>query len=205
MDIKDVEILNTETVYKGYGKIQQYKIKHKLFAGGWSNSFLRELYVRPDAVAVLPYDPKLDQVVLIEQFRVGALRDEVSPWQLELVAGVMDKDKTEAEVAVLEVQEEAGLETQELIPIYKYWSSPGGTSEHITMFCAIVDSTKADGVHGLDDENEDILVHVMSSKEAFAAVKDGKIKNAFTIIGLQWLDSIKGELNCADPVMSKDI
>lgn len=183
-----IEILGKEILFRGFGKIASYKIRHKLFAGGESALFLREIYERFNAVTVLPYDPKLDKVVLIEQFRAGALLDKKTPWLLELVAGIIDKDKSEEEIAHLEVKEEAGLEIQKLIPVYSYWSSPGASSEYVTLFCATVDATRAGGIHGLEYECEDIKVHVLDSTEAFALVKNGSIRNASTIIGLQWLE-----------------
>ncbi|MCK4608779.1 MAG: NUDIX domain-containing protein, partial [Gammaproteobacteria bacterium] len=133
-------------------------------------------------------DPKLDKVVLIEQFRIGAIEDKNSPWLLELVAGLLDKDKTKQQTSILEAKEEAGLEVNELIPIYEYWSSPGASSEFVSLYCALVDASKAHGIHGLEHENEDIYVHVLDRKEAFAAVESGRINNSLAIIGLQWLE-----------------
>jgi len=181
-------ILEKEILFQGFGKVVRYKIQHKLFSGEDSHAFQREIYQRFNAVTVLPYDPKLDCVVLIEQFRIGALTGAVTPWLLELVAGIIDKGKTPEETAYLEVKEEADLEILKLFPVYGYWASPGATSEYVTLFCALVDASNAGGVHGLKNENEDIKVHVLSSKEAFQAVKKGTIRNASTIIGLQWLE-----------------
>jgi len=187
MEKSDVKIINQERVYDGYFKIDRYRLKHRLFAGGWSDELMRELIVRHDAVAVLLYDPKLDKVVLIEQFRIAAINEE-NPWLLEIVAGIIDKDNSKDEIARFEAQEEAGLEIEELIPICEYWSSPGGTSETVKLFCGIVDASEAGGIHGLAEEHEDILVHVLDSKEAFAGVESGRINNAATIIALQWLE-----------------
>ena len=185
---QDVEILSKEILFQSFGTIVRYKIKHKLFAGGYSQLLQREIYQRFNAVTVLPYDPKLDKVVLIEQFRAGALADKNTPWLLELVAGIIDNGKTVEETAYLELKEEAGLELIKLIPVYSYWSTPGGSSEYITLFCAIVDASKACGIHGLETEGEDIKVHVVSTKDAFAAVKNGTICNGSSIIALQWLE-----------------
>ncbi len=194
MNRDDVKIITKEKVYQGYASVEYYTLRHRLFAGGWSPTFGRELLVRYNAVAVLPYDPKTDKVILIEQFRIGALKDDRSPWQLEVVAGVIDKDKTKEEIAHMELKEEAGLETKQMIPVHQYWTSPGCLSENVTLYCAIIDSSKADGIHGVDSENEDIMVHVMDSQDAFEAVKSGRINNAFTIIALQWLELNKDSL-----------
>jgi ADP-ribose pyrophosphatase len=168
--------------------VTRYKLRHKLFSGEYSQPFQREIYQRANAVTIIPYDPKLDKIVLIEQFRAGALSGKDTPWLLELVAGIIDKDKTAEEIAYLEVKEEAGLEILKLTPVYGYWSSPGASSEYITLFYAIVDAHKAGGIHGLKAESEDIKVHVLDSKDAFAAVKNGAICNASSIIALQWLE-----------------
>ena len=96
----DVEVLSTKTVYDGFFKMVKYRLRHKLFAGGWSGEFERELFERGHAAAVLPYDPVLDNVVLIEQFRIGALAADCQPWQLEIVAGMLDHDDESPEQVI---------------------------------------------------------------------------------------------------------
>lgn len=193
----DVNILETQILYQGFYTLKRYTLKHRLFKGGWSEPFIRELLLRHRVAAALPYDPLLDQVVLIEIFRIGALEDPETPWELELVAGLMTQSQPINKLIQSEMQEEAGLIAQELLPICDYWASPGGTNERIALYCAKVDAKNAGGIHGLAEEHEDILVHIFNSAEAFAAVRSGRIKNAATIIALQWL-----ELNL-DKVKSK--
>jgi ADP-ribose pyrophosphatase len=74
------------------------------------------------------------------------------------------------------------------LPICEYYNSPGWSSEKVSLFCAQVDAARAHGVHGLDEEHEDILVVVITLAEAIAAVKTGLIHNAMTIIAIQWLE-----------------
>ncbi len=113
--------------------------------------------------------------------------DSDSPWQLEIVAGIIDKDETPEKVAVREAEEEAGLTVRELAPMTSYLSSSGGCSERIHLYLGIVDAAQAEGIHGLADEGEDILVHVVSFDQAMQWVTEGKIENAASIIALQWL------------------
>ncbi|MBV7300386.1 ADP-ribose diphosphatase [Enterovibrio paralichthyis] len=183
----DIQIEATDVVYNGYFKMIKYRFRHRLFAGGWSEVIDRELFERGHAVAMLPYDPVSDKVVLVEQIRVGAMVDSDSPWQLEIVAGIIDKDETPEKVAVREAEEEAGLTVHELAPMTSYLSSSGGCSERIHLYLGIVDAAQAEGIHGLADEGEDILVHVVSFDQAMQWVTDGKIENAASIIALQWL------------------
>ena len=134
-----------------------------------------------------PYDPQRDCVVLIEQFRIGALDKSANPWLIELVAGLIDKDEQPEEVARREAVEEAGLELAELWPLTQYYPSPGGSDERVHLYVGRCDSLGAGGVHGLEEEGEDIRVLVWSLDEALAALDDGRIDNAASIIALQWL------------------
>lgn len=184
---QDVEVLHREPGFRGFYKLDVLTLRHRLFAGGWGPELQRELFLRPDAVCVLPYDPWLDRVVLVEQMRVGALDKRASPWMLELVAGLFDADEAPEEVAHREAQEEAGLTLLKLIPIIRYFPSPGGSDEYVHLYCALVDSRGVDGVHGLPEEGEDIRVSVLAREAVLQAMEQGQIDNAASIIGLQWL------------------
>lgn len=184
---QDIEIDSKPVVYDGYFKIRKYKLRHRLFAGGWSTFIERELFERGHAVGVLLYDPAKDKLVLVEQIRVGAIAANCAPWQLEIVAGIIDEGESPATVAHREAQEEAGLAIQKLLPMTRYLSSAGGTSESIYLYLGLVDSDKAGGIHGLAEENEDILLHVIPFQVALNWVQSGKIENAASIIAIQWL------------------
>lgn len=191
-----VDIVKRETCFKGFYKLDRLVLRHELFAGGMSREISRELFVRHDAVCVLPYDPQRDEVVLIEQFRVGAIGKTTNPWLVELVAGLIDKDEQPEEVAHREAQEEAGLVFAALWPMTQYFPSPGGSNEFVHLFLGRCDSTGAGGLHGLLEEAEDIRVKVWAFEDALQAVRDGRICNAASIIALQWLalnrDEVRG-------------
>ncbi|EPN7878203.1 ADP-ribose diphosphatase [Vibrio vulnificus] len=184
---EDVEVLSKEPLFQGFFKMIKYRFRHKLFAGGWSNVIEREMFERGHAAAMLPYDPIRDQVVLIEQIRVGALEHQ-HPWQLEIVAGMIDRNESAEAVVRREAQEEAGLEVGQLVSVVSYYPSAGGCSEKLDVFIGEVDASKAHGIHGLDYEDEDIRVHVMTREQAYDLVKQGKIENGASIIALQWLE-----------------
>lgn len=190
---EDAEV-SRSAVYKGFLKIDQLQVKHKLFEGGWSETFQRELMVKQPAVMVILYDPFSDELVLIEQFRVGALGDQRGPWLLEMVAGIVEPGESLEEVACRESLEEAGCEVLELERIMSVWMTPGGCDEQITLFCGRVDSSRASGVHGLDDEHEDIRVKVVPVGTAIKALQAGLICNAASVIALQWLQLNIGAL-----------
>jgi ADP-ribose pyrophosphatase len=194
--IEDVSVTDLESKYQGFFKLDKYQFTHKLFSGEQSQTITREVFERGDAVVVLPYDVKRDKILLIEQFRPGAIRacafmDNSSPWQLEFIAGMFSQDEKPVEVAIRETKEEANVDisAKNLTPIMQYLSSPGGMSECMHLYLAQIDSEQVDvgSVHGLDEENEDILLHLVDRDEAMALLAQGKITNAATIIGLQWL------------------
>jgi ADP-ribose pyrophosphatase len=189
-----VKIIEKKTMYQGFFRLDRYLLQHRLFNGEFSPPLEREVFERGSAAAALLYDPVLDKLVLIEQFRVGALTDPESPWLIETVAGVLKPNEDPKDLIVRETMEEAGLVILDLHFIYHYWVSPGASTEQITLFCAKVDATQAAGIHGLVEEGEDIRSIVISPSEAFIALEKGYIKNAPTIISLQWLQMHKSVL-----------
>lgn len=196
---QDVEVKRHNIVYKGFFRVYTALLRHKLFRGGWTDWIEREVVDRGHAVVVLPYDPKRDSIIMLEQFRVGSVhvlgaperhasQPEPSPWLLELVAGMIDAGETEQEVAHREMNEEAGLKTEQLEYVMSYSSSPGGLTERISIFIAKVDATTASEYGGLASEHEDIRVTEMPRCEANKLLEEGHIDNAATVIALQWLE-----------------
>ena len=190
----DFEIIAREPCFEGFFKLDRFHFKHKRFDGTWSRSVGREIFVRGDATCVLPYDPVESSIVLVEQFRVGAVslepeasEVELSPWLIELVAGINEEGENPEDVARREAVEEANLELGELMSICQYLASPGGTNEKVHLYCAHVDSRNVGGVFGLAEEDEDIRVHVVSFDDAMLMIESGQINNAAAIIALQWL------------------
>lgn len=183
---QDIQIIKKEPLYNGFFKMVKYHFRHKLFQGGWSDVIQREVFERGHAVAVLPYDPVLKEFVMIEQVRIGALATSSSPWLVEVVAGIIDPDEVPEEVCYREAKEEAGIELTKLTKALSYLASPGGTTERLHIYVGKVDASQATGVHGLDYEGEDILVHRVPEEQALKWINEGKIENSATLIALQW-------------------
>ena len=190
-----IAVLEQTVAYDGHFKIIHHRLRHQLFAGGMSRELVREVFERGHAVAVLPFDPERNQVVLIEQFRIGALGVVDDPWLVEPVAGIIERGESAPAVARREAAEEAGLELLELVPACTYFASPGGSTETCQVFIGRVDAAGADGIFGLIDEGEDIKVHVVPLDTALDWLEDGRIHAATTIIALQWLALHRAELD----------
>jgi ADP-ribose pyrophosphatase len=191
---QDVDLVEKEPAFNGFFKVFKYHLKHRTFDGGWTDVITREVMERGHAIAMLPYDPRTQEFVMIEQFRVGALQTSNKPWLLEIVAGMIEEGETEEDVCRREAQEEAGIEVKELIKLTDYLPSPGGTTERLHIYLGIVDAQNAEGVHGLEYENEDILVHKVSESDAYKLLINGEFDNSATIISLQWFFLHKKEL-----------
>ncbi len=180
------EIIDKKIAYRGYFQIIHYRLRHTLFAGGWSDEMSREVFERGHAATVLPYDPIRDEVVLIQQFRIGAI-GRGNPWLWEAVAGIIEPNETPIELVHREAQEEAGCTVADLILMYDYFMTPGGSTETNVMYCGRVDASQVGGIHGLKDEHEDIQVQVFPLTIALQMLADGKIRSGPAIMALQWL------------------
>ena len=187
MSKNEIEILDKTCVFDGYFRIDRYRLRHTLHQGGMSREIVREVFERGNAVGILPFDPDRDEVVMIEQFRIGAYAAGADPWLTEIVAGIIEQGESAEQVARREIAEETGLKVGDLWPMVRYLSSPGGASERVELFLGRVDARGAGGVHGLEFEEEDIRVFPLPYADAAAMVEEGKIGNAMTLIALQWL------------------
>lgn len=184
---RDVEVIARDTVFQGRFRVDRYRLRHRKFAGGWSEEMSREVFDCRHAAALLPYDPARDEVVLIEQFRIGAYAAGNEPWLIECVAGLAEDGETPEDVARRETFEETGLEPRDLERIGGFFVAPGAVSEFATVFLGRVDATGAGGLHGLDRENEDIRVSARPFGEAIDLLNRGRIVVAHTVVALQWL------------------
>lgn len=191
---KQIKILNQETVYNGFFRLDLFTLQHSLYAGGLSAPLKREVFRRGQCVAVLLYDPNRDEVVLIEQFRIGAYKDNEQAWLLEIVAGAVEDGESVAEVAHRESLEEAGCLISNLFEVMQFYTTPGGCSERITLFCAQVDSSLITGIHGLTEEGEDILVKTVKVDQVAKMLEQGKFVSAIPILALQWLITHRQQL-----------
>lgn len=194
MELNDYTVIKREVLYQGVFTLARYTLKIRLFAGGFSDIFTREVLERASAAAILPYDPKLDRVILIEQFRPGAITHKGNPWLTEIPAGIIESLESPCDVAAREAKEEANCEIKILHPLCEYFVSPGGSNEYLNLYCGYVDAKDIGGFHGLLHEQEDIRVLNLSAEEAFLKLSKGEIQTAPAIVALLWLQLNKDAL-----------
>jgi ADP-ribose pyrophosphatase len=181
-------ILKQRSLYKGFFNLSEFDIQHELFEGG-DIVIKRELLDRSHAAGILPYDPVRDEVVLVEQFRIGAAGQKPEgPWMIEVIAGYREEGEEPDVVVEREAIEEADCKVTDIEPICRYYSSPGSSNEQIHLYVGRCESEGLGGAHGLGlaHEGEDIRVHVLTSQTAFDWLDSGRIDNAMAIISLQW-------------------
>lgn len=184
---KQVEVIERTTAYAGHFSVEVLRLRHGQYDGNMGPEIRRELIDRGHAVAVLPYDSKRDEVVLIEQFRVAPYAVGDEPWMLEAIAGLIEDGEDPADVVRREAAEEAGLTLTEVDELLTIYTSPGALSERITIYHAPVDASGAGGIHGVAEEGEDIRVVVMAFDGAMAALGEGRITSGPSVVALQWL------------------
>ncbi len=149
-------------------------------------SVLRTTVVeRSNAVGVIAYDDRLDEVILVEQFRAGPHVAAGLPTMLEVVAGYMDPGESARESAQRELQEETGLVTDRMVHIATYFPAPTLSTERMSLWCGLVDSCTA-WTHSANGA-ERIRVVRLTGAQAIALVLQDEVTNALTLTALQWL------------------
>jgi len=184
---KKWETTSDTDIHNGFYRIHRLGFKHTLFKGGWGEVQEREQFDRGNVVAVLPIDYNTKQVALVEQFRIGARYNKTSPWLMEVIAGMMEKGEEPEEVAIRETYEEAGIKLNHVKLVRQYYASPSSTTEEVFVYTSECDLSDAGGVFGLEEEGEDIKLHIVSIDQALEWLEQGVIKNAISVIALQWL------------------
>ncbi len=184
-----VEVLDRKHPFRGFFGIEDLHLRHRRFDGSMGPVIGREVFVMTDAVTVLPYDPVHDLLLMVEQFRAGAVGRGGGPvWHLETIAGRIDPGETPEDTARREATEEAGLALGALLPVAGFYPSPGACTEYIHSFVALCDLGAAQGgLHGVAEEGEDIRTHVRTFDAAAADLAAGRIINAPLLITLLWL------------------
>lgn len=192
----DVTIEKTETIFKGFLQIERVSLRHRLFNKSTQGPLLtRELVHRKQAAGVLLYSDQQQKFALIEQFRIGAIKDPVSPWQLEVIAGVLDGDESPESCIRRESLEESGCDLDQVEHLFSFYPSAGACDEIFHLYSAAIMLPEQGGVFGLADEGEDIRLHIIEYHQLEQLLQSQRLCNAPVIMALQWLKQHISTLN----------
>lgn len=162
--------------------------------GVWEKQ-IREAYDRGNGAVILLYNVEKGTVVLTKQFRMPTyVNGNADGMMIEACAGILEKGNAE-ETIKMEVEEETGYKIDKVKKVFESYMSPGSVTEILYFFIgAYKDEMKIGEGGGADDETENIEVLELDFKKALAMMKSGEIKDAKTIMLLQYAQ-IEGIFN----------
>ncbi len=183
-----VQVQSREYLFRGFIQVEKVNLCHRLFnQSEFTPVMQRELIHRPEAAGVLIYNDAQQKFALIEQFRVGAMDDPESPWQLEVIAGVLDGDESPESCIRRESLEESGCKIDQLQHLFSFYPSAGACSELFHLYSAQAHLPQQGGIFGMPGEGENIQLHILDYSEITTLLGNGRLKNAPVIMALQWL------------------
>lgn len=187
-----VTIETSDRVWDGFRPVDLLRHRHETPAGDTSPALSHEVLRGRRVVAVIPYDPARDEIVLLRQFRLAAHIAHGRGELIEIPAGGVDPDEDLAVAARRELAEETGLVASDLVPAVSALPSPGSTVEYFDLFLARVDAATRRGVAGLHHEGEVIATHAVPAAEAFRAARSGAMTNGYALLALFWFEGVHG-------------
>ncbi len=147
----------------------------------------REVYDRGNGAGILLYNREQKTIILTRQFRLPSyLNGNETGMMIEVCAGLLDQDHPE-QCIIRETEEETGYRIKSVQKILETYVSPGAVTEILHLFIGEYDATmKVNDGGGLEHEHEEIEVIEIPFDEAYHMIASGEIKDAKTIILLQY-------------------
>lgn len=191
-----VVVRGKRRVYDGFFKLDEVTVSHERFDGSMSSDKPLLVFERGDAVAALIFNRGKGRIILVEQFKAPTM-DKSHGWITEVMAGMIRPGESAGDAVVREALEETGYRIRDPELVAKFFSSPGGSSERIFLYYAVV--TEADKVAsggGNRAEGEDIRLLEMTPEDLFDQLQTGAVDDPKLIIAAYHL---KDRLKIAPP------
>jgi GDP-mannose pyrophosphatase NudK len=185
--MEQIKIIKEELLSDNWYTLKKYTYEI-LKRDGSRQEQTREVYDRGNGAVILLYNKEFSTVILTRQFRLPSfVNGNKTGVLIEACAGLLDRDNPE-EAIKRETEEETGYRIKEVRKIFESYMSPGSVSEILYFF--IAEYTQFMKVHeggGIEHEQEDIEVLETSFDKAFVMIDTGEIKDAKTIMLLQYM------------------
>jgi GDP-mannose pyrophosphatase NudK len=184
--INEVKILQTDILSNNWYTLK--KVVHEYVkANGERMVQSREAYDRGNGAVILLYNKENRSVILTRQFRLPTyINGNETGMLIEACAGLLDKDDPEACIR-RETEEETGYKVQDVQKVFEAYMSPGSVTEILYFFVAqYTPLMKITDGGGMEHEEENIEVLEMSIDKAMKMMKSGEIRDAKTIMLLQY-------------------
>jgi nudix-type nucleoside diphosphatase (YffH/AdpP family) len=182
-----VEVISRRRVFDDFFKVDEARLRFERYDGSMSEEIRRLNFERGDSAAALLLDAKKRVVYLVEQFMYPPLA-KAGGWLETVAAGMIDEGETPEQAIRREIREEAGFAAERIEPIANFFVSPGGSSERIFLFCALVsDAARVAAGGGVAAEHEDIKIVALGLDDFLVRLAAGGFADAKTIVAGYWL------------------
>lgn len=182
-----VEVISRRRVFDDFFKIDEAELRFERYDGTMSEAVRRLNFERGDSAAALLFDARSRTVYLIEQFMYPTLA-KAGGWMETVAAGMIEKGETPKQAIRREILEETGFAAKRIETIATFFVSPGGSSERIFLFCALIsDSARVAAGGGVASEHEDIKLVAWRVDKFLARIAAGGFPDAKTIVAGNWL------------------
>jgi GDP-mannose pyrophosphatase NudK len=187
MENKKVKIIKTEVLSDNWYTLRKVTFKRELKDGTWQEQS-REAYDRGNGATILLYNKAQKTVILTRQFRLPTfVNGNPSGMLIEACAGLLDKENAE-DCIRRETEEETGYKISDVRKIFELYMSPGSVTEILYFFIAEYSKDmKVNDGGGAEHEQENIEVLEIPYAEALRMMESGEIKDAKTVVLLQYL------------------
>jgi ADP-ribose pyrophosphatase len=187
----NAKIIERKDLSQGVFKIELLKIEMDKHEGG-TTTLDRLNFERGNAVAVIGYDRKRDEIVMIRELRSGILANGENPFTDTLPAAMAGGDPLTTAMGLMDRKTGTKLENAKLVHAGAFVSA-GGTSEKIALVVGDVDTSKGGGLNGSAAKAENILTVIISAEEFIARANEGRVNDMKTFTMAQWFAKHRDE------------
>jgi nudix-type nucleoside diphosphatase (YffH/AdpP family) len=186
MKYGNVRNIRKELLSDNWYTLNKVTFEYQREDGSWETQ-IREAYDRGNGAAILLYNVQKGTVVLTRQFRMPTyLNGNEDGMMVEACAGLLEKGNAEQTIK-MEVEEETGYKIDHVKKVFEAYMSPGSVTEILYFFIGqYTDAMKVGEGGGAEDETENIEVLELPFKEALQMMETGEIRDAKTIMLLQY-------------------